>query len=541
MTKYALPAVFVLLLCSLRIHAAETSFLVKYVSAENVYLSGGQADGLSVGDHLVITSAGQCRTEVEVLYVAEHSASCKMLTSNCSIAVGDKAELTTTVKADSSKVSPDTTAAIVKRDTIAPVTAPAPSSTRPARTAPPNISGSFSILYYHWNDQSVSNLDFAQTTSRLNLKVRRLFGQGITFSLRTRGRYDQRQRAYSSTVPQNAWENRIWEFSVSYEDPNSRTNFYAGRILSRRISSAGYLDGVLLEQRVSDNVRVGVFGGQEPQWAYADGQLSLSKGGGYLTYLSGDPGKSYFEQSIAAIGQYHAMNVSRELIASQGRYSSSARWGYYHTAEFDVNRGWRKDKTGQSLTLSSLYLGTYYRVSDRVRLNLSYDNRKQYWTYETKSTVDSLFDDHLRQGARAQVDISLPYAIQTSGSYGINKRAGDPATTKAYSFYLSKSGVIQRSSTTMLQYSGFRGPFERGDNYSIRVSDNLVPAVQLAVAYGVYNYTTIADGSSRKNNWFELSTVADLSRRYFFLGSVESDRGDDIKGVRLQTELGLRF
>jgi hypothetical protein len=540
MMKYHLSAFIVVILFAATVAAADSTFVVKYLSAENVYLNGGQADGLVVGDHLMVTSDGKCRTEIEVLFVAEHSASCRILTSDCPLAAGDKAEVIAKVKPDSSSVAADTSAARPKPDTVAATTL-VPVTRSFAKPAQPNLSGSLSILYYHWNDQSVSNLDFSQTTARLNVKARRLFGKDITFSLRSRGRYDQRQRAYSSTVPKDAWENRIWEFSFSYENPRAQTNLYAGRILSRRISSAGYLDGLLLEQRLSENMRVGLFGGQEPSWAYADGQLSLNKGGMYLTYLNGEPGKSYVEQSIAVVGQYHGANVSRELISSQGRYSSGSRWGYYHTAEFDLNRGWRKEKAGQSLTLSSLYLGTYYRVSSRIRLNFSYDNRKNYWTYDTKSTVDSLFDDHLRQGGRAQLDLSLPLAIQTSGSYGINKRAGDAALTKAYSFYLSKSGLIHRSATTMLQYSGFRGPFERGDNYSIRLSDNIVPTAQLAIAYGVYNYTTVTDGSHRKNNWIEFSTVADLSRRFFFLGSIESDRGDDIKGLRLQTELGFRF
>jgi hypothetical protein len=524
------------------VRGAGTSYSVKYLSSENVYLNAGQADGLAVGDHLTITSSGKCRTEVEIVFAADHSASCKVVSGDCTLAVGDKAERIATAKPDSLPAKPDTAAALQKTDSIkAAPAAPSPVPKSFGRPAQPNLSGSISLLYYYWNDQSVSNLDFSQTTARLNLKARRLFGKEITFSLRTRGRYDQRDRAYSSAVAKNAWENRVWEFSFTYDDPKSPYGFAFGRLLSRRISSAGYLDGLLLERRISGNVVVGMFGGTEPQWAYADGQLSLNKGGGYLTFTKGDPGKAYLEQSLAAIGQYHGTNVSRELISSQGRYSSGSRWGYYHTAEFDINRSWRKEKAGQTLTLSSLYLGTYYRASDRLRLSLSYDNRKSYWTYDTKSVVDSLFDDHLRQGIRGQVDLSLPLLIQTSGSYGVNKRTGDSASSKAYSLYVSKSGLLNRTAVIMLQYSGFRGPFEHGDNYSVRMSDNLAPTVQVALAYGIYDYEAVPDGIRRKNNWFEVSTTADFSRRVFFLGSIESDRGDDIKGVRIQTELGCRF
>lgn len=539
MTKI-LPLIAALILAFVSgLSAAESTLLVKYVSAENIYLSGGQADGVAVGDHVTVTSKGNCLTDLEVVYVAEHSASCKVVSGTCTIAAGDKAVLIPAARPDTTQVV-DTTVAKPRDTTLAKVVPPpAPRSYAPK--PPPNISGDLSILYYNWHDKSASNLDFSQVTSRFDFRARRLFGQDITFTLRTRGRYDHRQRSYSSLVPQNAWENRVWEFSLSYESPHSPNSMYVGRILSRRISSAGYIDGLLLEHKLSDDFRVGVFGGQEPQYAYNTGQVSLNKGGGYLTYLHGDPGKSYFEQSIAAIGQYHAMDVSRELIASQGRYSTGNRWGYYHTAEIDINRGWRKEKTGKTFSLSSLYLGTYYRLSSAIRLNVSYDNRVNYWTIDTKSLVDSLFDDHLRQGVRTQLDISLPLHIQTSTSYGLNKRTGDPSATKAYSFYLAKTGMLHSSSVTSVQYAGFRGPFEHGDNYSVRVTDNLIPRAQFGLAYGVYNYTVSSIASVRKNSWFETSVFADLSRRYYMMGSVEFDSGDDIKGTRLQTDLGLRF
>jgi hypothetical protein len=520
----------------------EQMFVVKYLSVENVYLNGGSSDGLSVGNHLFVVGRNQCRTELEVIFVADHSASCKLMTDSCEIAVGDKATLVAENKPDTASIAtaskPDTAKSIPPADTVKPKVKPV---AKPTRKGPSNVTGSVSLLLYHWNDQAASNLDFTQSTARLSLRARRLFDKDITFNLRTRGRYDRRERALGAEIGRNSWENRIWEFSFSYEDPSASINAYAGRLLPRRVSSAGYLDGLLLEGRLSDHARLGLFGGTESQWALAENALSLNKAGGYVTFLAGQPTTSYLEQSVAVIGEYHGTNVNRELIALQGRISQSSRWGMFHSAELDINRGWRKEKAGNSINLSSLYLGTYYRVSPRVRLGLSYDNRTNYWTYETKSTADSLFDDHLRQGIRTQLDLSLSQHLQAGVSYGLRKRAGDSKATKSYSLNLSKSGLWRPTSMAFVQLASFNGPLERGDNYSARVNDFVTRSTSVSLAYGGYSYRAELDSSHRKNHWFEIGMQSDLGRKYFLSLSSQFNSGDDIHGVTLQSELGWRF
>ncbi len=529
----------VAIVCARQTATAGTSFVVKYVSAESVYLNGGQADGLAVGDHLMIYSRGDCPTEVEVVFVADHSASCKTLSSACEIVAGERAVLVVTGKADTTRSMTDSAVLAPAVDTAAAKTPAAPKSY--ARPSPPKVTGSVSLLLYHWNDRGVSNLDFTQTTARLNLKVRRLFDKEITFSLRTRGRYDQRQRAYFSTVTRDAWENRVWECTLGYEDPSAAINVFAGRLLPRRVAGAGYLDGVLMEGRVSENTRIGLFAGNEPTWAYADNRLSLYKGGGYLTYTTGQPGKTTIEQTIAGVGEYHGFNVSREFAALQGRFNAGTRWGFYHTAEFDINRSWRKERTGKTITLSNLYLGSYYRLSSTVRLNLSYDTRTNYWTYEARSTVDSLFDDHLRQGIRAQLDMTLPLRLQGSVAFGQRKRQSDPTPTNSYSFHLSRTGLWHPAASATAQFDSFNGPFEHGLNYSVRISDNFARSTSISLGYGAYKYRVDIGNLPRNNRWFDVSSQSDLLKNAFLGLSVQLNSGDDIKGMRLQSELGWRF
>lgn len=529
---------WVMVIAALTANAADPTYLVKYVSAEHVYLSGGMADGLHVGDRLSVSGSAGCKAELEVVFVADHSASCKVLTSGCAVSVGGTARLTFSRPSDTAKVAIDTTVRPVQIDTTAHRDT---TVARYSKASLAQVSGSFGLLVYWWNDAGPGNLDFTQTTARLNMTARHLFDRDITLTIRSRGRYDARQRAYNSQVSQNAWENKLWELSIRYDQPGAPLNAWAGRILPKRIGSIGYLDGLLVEGRMSDQISVGLLAGSDPQWWYDRGRTSITKAGGYVTFANGDPGQTNTEQTIALVGEYHGGTTSRELLALQGRVNLGSRFGLYHTAEIDLYRGWRKELTGKSLALSSLYAGGYGRIGSRVRVSLSYDNRTNVRTYETRSVADSLFDDHLRHGLRTTLEVSLPLKLQTQLGYGIHKRNGDPGASATYSGSLTKLSVLRATTMAMLQFTAFDGPFEHGNNYSARVSDNLSAKIWASLAYGRYSYTADISNEHRTSSYTEIWTQADLSRRYWTSASVQYNTGDDIDGLRIQCEFGCRF
>ncbi len=439
-----------------------TIFEVKYISAEAIYLDGGAYDSLTVGDRLSITGKDNSTTEIEVNYVAQHSVSCTVIGQPGNISVGSQARLI--MKAQSSEaikdtVKVDTTKMVSHADSSSNAPAPKKSYIRPPTS---KMTGNVSFMLYNWNDQSAANFDFRQSTVRLDLKARRLWGKGFTFSLRSRGRYEQRQKSYVSPVTGNAWEYQAWEFSLAYDEPSAPMNFVVGRVLPRRVSSVGYLDGFLVERAFTSHLRAGLFGGAEPDWLFSGRQMSLIKNGGYLSCTYGENNKVYFEQSIAGVGAYHGMDVSREFISLQGRFSVAGRWGISNMADIDFYRSWRKLKTGQTFSLTNLYLNGYYRFGSALRASISYDNMRSVWTLENKSVVDSIFDDHLRQGGHAQLDITLPLGISISSSYGYNKRAGDPQATRSYSLYMNKYGLLGRGMSANITAGGiYRASRER--------------------------------------------------------------------------------
>lgn len=525
-----------LILFCFSIGTAADGLTVKYLSMEHVYLNGGEADGLTVGTRLNVLGPQGIKAELEVVFVAAHSASCKVIGKMELVQVGDRVQL-------QGQSAQDT---VITVDSVPPpmidavTESPKPAVTKPTRRVAP-VTGNLSLLFYHYNDDTESNLDFTQATTRLSLKARRLFGKEITFAIRGRGRFDKRERDFVSGVDREDWVNRVWELSLSYEEPSSPINAAVGRILPRRIGAVGYLDGALLEAKPSGSLRLGVFGGNNPDWLSDDRRVTLTKAGGYLGLVSPTSTKMVFEQIVGFVGEYHAGEVNREYLVLQGRISDGGQWGLGHSSEFDINRDWRKARAGSSFDLSSLYLNGWVRPSDRLRLSLSYDNRTNYWTFDTRSMVDSLFDDHLRQGARGQIDITILPQLFTSGSVGYRKRTGEPDPTWSYSAQLRKVNALIQGLSLQLQYAGFDGPTNRGFNYSARANRMFGNHYYMGIAYGSYAYRTDGLPDYRTNNWLELSGQADIGRHYWLGLQLQTDSGDDLKGYRLQSELGYRF
>ncbi len=503
---------------------------VTYVSTEYVYVDGGTADGLTTGTHLTIVQKDSVLAELEVAFSSERSAACRIITAATEI----KAGMTVTSPGAPDQ---DTTATAKPADTTAAVAQPAPAPVTVPRVTP-TITGSVSVIF----DQSIDNTAFGnnltQSTGRLNLRGRHIGGHDISFSIQMRARHDQRSRPFLNDVGRNAWVNRLYEFYVSYDAKDAPVNFYAGRIPIRRVGSVGFVDGLLVENRIAGSLRSGFYGGAQSKWQYADQTTSLQKYGTYLNYSSGSYATNMLDLTLALSGEYHSATASRELVYSQGRFNRGDRFYISAITEVDVNRGWRMQKVGRTFSLSSVYLDSRLKLTNRLATGLSYDSRENYWTYDIRTLRDSLFDSHLRQGLRARVDYRLFNGYFASANVGTNRRNGDPGQSNSYGFSLSKGAFLFRRSDVNLQYSAFSGLGQSGDNFSARLGSSFLTRNYVSVGYGFYRFRWSSAVPLRTNTWLELSTRLEFLKNFFLYGLFQENTGDDIKGHRVQLELG---
>ena len=212
MNKTFLAAV---LLCALTASAQQ----VRYRSADTVYLTVGSADGVAVGDRFEILRKDAVIATVEVIFVAERSASAKVISETTTIAAGDAAR-----RLGATRTTPRP----------APATIAQPATTR----SPFSLSGT--ATFDAGDDRSVG---------RLSLRARNIADLPLHARVRVR----------ASNVENG---NRLYEASLSYE----------GRILGARVGrigntpyvGLGYLDGALVSVNITRNIQAGVFSGLQP-------------------------------------------------------------------------------------------------------------------------------------------------------------------------------------------------------------------------------------------------------------------------------------
>lgn len=535
---------------------------VNYVSTESVYIKGGSADGLIVGTKLKVLQGKTVKADLEVVFSAQRSASCRILSSAGTILPGDvviiveeakKPALPPVVKEKTEKpadsiASPPPSVKAKTGKAADSVIAPPPAVTKQIRTnnSPgTSIDGSIAALYSIWNDRSEGNLDYSQSAVRMSLNARRLFGTELAFHFRGRTRNDWRRTPIgptsSTTSIPSDWKNQIWEFSLSYENPASPIKFYGGRILPRRVSHIGYMDGFLTEVRMSESFRAGLFGGVRPDLLYAENPQSLSLGGGYVAWVSRPSDSLVVEQSIAGIGEYHNGVTSRESIALSGRLQMGNRWGVNENLEIDVNRGWRKVRASNPIALSSVYLSAWMRLSRTARMTVTYDNRTNYRTLQNRPIADSIFDDHLYQGARVMLESSIPWHCRLSGSVGMRKRPDRDQPTWSYMGLFRANKLFVEGLSFSSQVTAYNGSLESGNMFSTTLTKTIGMMSSVGLVYGGYVYATEASLSKSSNNWVELTAQTDIARHWFLSTWLQSDFGDDMNGLRTQLELGYRF
>jgi hypothetical protein len=512
--------------------AAERRIAVKYRSATSVYLDGGTADGLSVGDHLTVLSRGESIADLEVVYASEHSASCSVTSERRPVSAGDVAILP-------EKVTPlsEPTAAVPTQTsaTTASAGALAPASPVPWARA----RGGLSFGWYRLWDDTPANFGFEQRNARGDLSLWDIWGKPYQLNLRFRSRQDIRAQTPSfDNIPRDERRDRLYELSLRYQPNEGPLVWEAGRIGSSPMG-IGYLDGVLAAFRPTPEFQVGAFFGNRPD---IDGYSPLSKGRKYGTFLRLTSGTTYapgsYDAQVAAVREFSGSDLSREYLSFQGRLASGTRFTSFQWAEVDLNTGWRQDLAASKVQLSNLSLSASYRVSPSVQAGVSYDQRRNYWTQELRSLPEILFDKYLHQGFRARLDLFRPDALGAWGSFGVVLEERDQS--KSYSWGLGLRHPHIGGFFASVDASGFTNPTTDGYVASARLGHTFRGA-QMDLSYGASYYSFRSTTDTRLNQWARLSGRFDLPRRVYLQTDFEYDRGDDVKGPRAVLEIGYRF
>ncbi len=506
---------------------------VTYISSENVYLDGGKDAGINVGDTLTLWRERVKVAEIKVLYTAEHTASAKLLGVIKNPQIGDQVSL------QKSQIIP---AEVQTSIVLAQPPTPEISRKEPSRVSAVRISGNVALQWYQFLDNSPNRRDFDQPALRLNFKAQNLWNSNYNLRIRLRSNYNHRIYNSGSTSGQREWRNRIYEISFSYDDLQAPFNFRAGRIISNAFSGVGYIDGALLQYNFADSYHLGIFAGAQPQWQYSDFQPTRQKYGLYTTYHKGrSVTDSRLEATLALVGEYHYTAISREYVYLQSSYANGQHFSIYQNAEIDVNRYWRKEKTGRNVNVSSLILSGNFYITGFLSTSISYDQRQNFYTYEQRTLADSLFDNASRQGLRSTVYWRIKSNLRFTVNAGFRQSIKGSGSTYSWAGQLIHSNLLFRGLMLSARLAGYSNPYTRGYNPSLLIGKSFSRGHSVNIEYGNYFYTLDINDSYHTNHWLRSTLQFVLPWHLYLYSQYEYDWGDDRQGQILSVELDYHF
>ena len=511
-------------------HAAEAECHVRFVSAENVYLDAGSAAGLEVGVRVRIVRGGKAVAELEVAFVAEHSASCRVLSGAGSINTGDRAVFEP-AGAAAPAATPDS---LVSR--VRTVAAGSGRASRPR--AGDRFDGWVAVQWDHTSETTDRDL----TTDLLSLPFRvRARDLGNDFEFRGRGNLRRIARGgFSESTPASEWRNRVLEAALVREGRELKWQFAFGRVGGRQTAAAGPFDGLAVTRRVGARASLGVFGGFAPAWGDLGFSTKDHLAGALLNYdRAGDAGRS-LNLTLAAVGRYREGEISREYLSLSTSWRDGKRLSLLQAAEVDLYRGWRREQTGRSAALTSTALTGRYQLSRALALTLGYDGREPVRTWETRSLPDSLFTDAGRNGWRAGAAWRGTGGISLDLSGGLRHEKQTGEDVKSWQAMLRLPARVAHLADISVSARGFDGPWLSGWSPNLRAMRR-IGAASWSLEAGRLSYTGKLADSTRENTWAEFGLTRDLAANWDLTASYRQDWGDDITGRRLFLEMARRF
>jgi len=505
---------------------------VSYRSETAVYVSAGRAAGLAVGDRLAVMADKEKVAELEIAFLAEHSASCTIVSETRPVKPGDRL-----VRLGAPRPAPP------PADGPREITVTSNEPTEPKSTPPPRredvprprLYGGVSAGYGTFQDSSGSGRDVTEQLARADVTGRSLGGMPLDLRVRGSGRQIDRANVRGLAVAPSDSRHRLYEASLAWAPTDGRYAVAAGRLGSYPFGGLGYVDGVAGQFGVASAVHVGAFAGRTPD-ALDVGVPSGAKYGAFVR-LGRRSGRSPGDFTVSAVREHAGSVISREYLAQSGQVRTGSVW-FYEAVEVDFNRGWRLERAGRSVDLSEARAQVTWRTSPSADVSISYDRSRNYWTALTSGIPTETFDRRLRQTFRGDLRVTRPGGL---GFWtGASVRSEEGRNDVSLAAYGGVRTPRFASLDLSLEGSYYDTPTARGALATARAGRSSRSGHRLDLSYTANRYQAGAAGW-RISQWIRGSGYAQLPGGVFGRADIDYAIADELPGIRGFFELGYRF
>jgi len=473
---------------------------VTYIAATSTYVDVGHDEGVREGDEMTVVRDGNVVATLKVTYVSTHKASCTIVASTTTLAVGDTINYTPSAVPS------------------APAPAPGESTYRASRGA--GLHGTLGLGYISVIDRSGHDGGYSEPATYARLSGYGLNGSPVDIDVNIRAN----RSSYStfSGGDQTTQRVRTYSASVSYRfNPQERLTF--GRQYATIVDGIEIFDGVLFAHD-GERWGGGVLVGLQPDLNDLSFSTDVREYAGYFNVHNRPGAASRWAFATGLVGAYAQSVVSREYLFLQATYDS--KWlSFYANQEVDFNRGWKTDVAGlDPVELTGTFVSLRVHAAQWLDLNAGYDNRQnvyQYWDYVDPLVV---FDRTNRQGAWAGALFRAGRHVDI-GVEGRQIDGGVPGPANSYSLNLGVGRFTRANFGVRLRGTHFSNLQSNGDLYALSAGSAVGGGVHLDVSGGRLDETNVSPALDRNLTWYGLNLDATIGRHWYLLLSLERDTG----------------
>ncbi len=511
--------------------------VVTYTSSGSIYLDAGRQRGLAQGDTVIFRQATVVRGKGVIFAVSSSSSAVRADAQGTgqgvkSIAVGDSAYITKVIVVQSPDPSLQVFPPPVQTQSVQQETA----VKGPSGPLDNNVSGRVAVQYAQAGMPGFAP-DFSQPSVYTRINVGRLFGTGMNLSFFARTYQNAAVRTFDEG---NRLRFRLYDFSLSYDDPQTAVSGSVGRVTSAFMGGLGQVDGGQVYVK-SGGFAAGVLAGFQPDYATSGLSTQQQKGALFVHY--GWEGAQFYrwDATVAYGRQLYDGKLDRDFLYVQNSGRLGMDLFLYQSTEIDlhiIENGVRTKK----FSLTNTYVTLSYMPLSWLSASAGFDATRNIYLFESmKSFPDTLFDHTLKEGYRGSLSVRLPFNVILTGNGRFRPSSGPERKTRSIGGGARFVGLAGTGINIGGQYNSLTGVYTNGKDFTLDADDWITRDLSLMLRYDRYAYTVVGQQTQNVATTGSVMLQWRISRTFFWM--INYDRvWDSLRdSQRLMCELGVRF
>ncbi|MFN7923614.1 MAG: hypothetical protein U0Q16_26165 [Bryobacteraceae bacterium] len=546
---------FALLIASVaaaQVAQLRSTFEVRYVTAEAVYLNGGRDEGLQEGFHLAVKRlvpgapalSAEPVARLVVTAVAAHSAVCHIESSTTPVQTGDIAEVASEEMEISRVMLQSKTARRYGQVVTFTEGDPLEQEQRDYVPRPPSPVVNRAQARVSFEYSTLADHTLRTTTDQQGVVIRadvtRIAGSFWNLTGYWRGRLNSRYSAASQTQTIRDMVNRTYHIGLHYNNPESAYTIGAGRLLIPWAASLSTIDGAYFGRRLAKGLTAGAFGGSTPDptaWDYKPGRQIA---GSFLAFEAGDFENVRFTESAGIAMSRLNWKAEREYAFLESNLSWKQNVSVYYNLQADrLTRG-RLGNTESGAALSRSFLTFRVQPVRWLAIDVNHNYFRTVPTFDLVLIGTGLLDRFLFTGLSGGVRIEPSRNITLYGTVGQNSRSGDPGGSLSQMYGVTFRNVASTGFRADVRRSVFHSPIASGWYQSVSLSRDIANRLRFEIQGGDQE---LRSAISRDNRALWMTSTLDwfLGTHYVLGAGWNTFHGSAQTYDQLYLSIGYRY